>query len=340
VVGAVALVVLLLCPAAGFTVVATPFLANGGRVSWYKGPAAHELIAYDAIVDPGTRNYEVYTINPDRSSPQCFTCSSPLRKGFTGQPSWHPDGEHLVLQVESANSRHGYFNHMAWGFDNELWIIKRDGTEAELIWATPAGYAALHPHFSPDGTKLIFTERATAPTSPQNPWDNWRIRIADVDLTRPGPEKLSNVVEMTPNGPGFYEVHEFTADGRIVYSYTAGGQPYVDDVYTARIDGSDSVNLLNSPTSWDEHGHFSPNYGVLAYISSRFDPPSSSALNLRTELYANAGGAPQRITFYNKTSTDRVIVKDFDWDRSGTRIVYLVSGPPLPGPQLWIVTFP
>lgn len=336
-----ALLALLLWPAGSFAVSASPFLANGGRVSWYKGPAAHDLIAFDAIVDPLTLNSEVYTINPDRSSPQCITCTAVPKRGFIGQPSWHPDGEHLVIQVESATSRHGYFNHMAWGFDNDLWIVSRDGSRADLVWATPPGYTALHPHFSPDGTKLVFAERTIAGTTAQSPWDNWQIRVADVDLTRTGLDTLTNVVALTPSGPGFYETHGVTADGRIVYAHTDGGQMYVDDVYTSGLDGSGAVNLLQSPASWDEFGQFSPLNGALAFISSRFDPGSATPTALRTELYvALAGGTPQRVTFYNKTATDKYIVKDFDWDRSGTKIIYLLWGAQQASPQLWIVAFP
>ena len=331
----------LLYPSLGFAPVATPFLANGGRVSWYKGPAAHDLIVFDAVIDASTLHSEVYTINPDRSNPVCVTCDSPVPKGFVGQPDWHPDGEHLVIQVENEHSAHIMYNHPAWGIDNDLWIIRRDGTGAERIWATPRGHAALHPHFSNDGTKLMFAERVPLEDGPQNPWDNWRIRIADIDFTRPAQKKLHNVVTLTPNGRGFYETHEFAPGGRIIYSHTPGGLGYVDDVYSANMDGSDPVNLLNSPGSWDEFGYLSPLNGALAFISSRFDPDSGTALNLRTDLYiAMPGGAPQRVTFYNRTAEDKFIVKDFDWDRTGTRIVYLLWGAELKTPQLWMLTFP
>jgi hypothetical protein len=322
------------------TPTAVGFLANGGRVAWYKGPAAHDLIAFDAVVDATTLNSEVYTINPDHSGAQCVTCNAGLRKGFVGQPTWHPDGSHLVIQVENDNSKHTMYNHMAWGFDNDLWIISRDGTGAELIWATPQGYAALHPQFNADGTKLIFAERIVTDAVPPNPWDNWRIRMADVDLSRAGTDKLFNVATLLPNGSGFYETHEFTSNGRIVYSHTDGGQAYVDDIYTANADGTSPVNLTNSPATWDEHGHFSPFNQALAFVSSRFDPNSGTALTLRTELYVSPpGGTPQRLTFYNKTDTDKYIVKDFDWNRSGTKIVYLLWGSTLKSPQLWMMSF-
>lgn len=44
-------------------------------------------------------------------------------------------------------------------FINDLWVIKKDSTGAEKIWSTPKDNAALHPHFSKDGTKIMFAER-------------------------------------------------------------------------------------------------------------------------------------------------------------------------------------
>ena len=107
---------------------------NGGRLSWYHG-SAHELIAFDAITGE-RQNTELYLMNSDGSGRRCVTCDAGLRKGFVGQPSWHPDGEHIVIQVENDNSPHRLFNHMSWGVDNDLWLIRRDGSGAERIWET------------------------------------------------------------------------------------------------------------------------------------------------------------------------------------------------------------
>ncbi len=94
---------------------------NGGRLAWYAGPA-HELIAYDAMVDERTAATEVFVIRPDGSGVRCITCemSFPKGGGFVGQPAWHPDGKHLVIQVENANSKHSRFNHMSRDVDADL----------------------------------------------------------------------------------------------------------------------------------------------------------------------------------------------------------------------------
>ena len=220
------------------------FTEEGGRVDWYKG-SEHELIAYDAISNKILKNTEVYIVKPDGSGKQCVTCDSGIPKGFVGQPAWHPDGEHIIIQVENSNSKHRAMEHQCFGLNNDLWIIKKDGTGAKRIWTTDLNHAALHPHFSHNGTKLIFAERIpTGVKIPgigdrtpggENHWDGWQIRIADFD---PRNMEIIESTTIKPNGNGFYETNDFYNDEEFTYSYTANGQAYVDDLYSMKIDGA------------------------------------------------------------------------------------------------------
>ena len=272
------------------------FIEEGGRVDWHKGNA-HELIAFDAISNDLLKYSEVYTIKPDGSDKQCVTCNSDIPKGFVGQPAWHPDGEHLIIQVENTNSKHRGMEHVSFGFNNDLWIIKIDGTGAKRIWTTYLNHAALHPHFSHDGTKLIFAERIpTGEIIPgigeltpggENFWDGWQIRIADFD-----PENMeiirSTIIQ--PNGNGFYETNDFFNDNEFTYSFTAHGRAYVDDLYSIKTNGTNLVQIINSPTTWEEHGTFSPaGTGDFVFLSSRFDSawiaPMSKPDTISLELF-------------------------------------------------------
>jgi len=335
---------------------------NAGRVDWYKGDK-HQLIVYDAISDSRKMNTEVFTVQPDGTQKRCVTCESSVPKGFVGQPAWHPDGEHILIQAESSNSMHRRLNHLSFGIDNDLWLIRKDGSGAELIWETPKHHAALHPHFNKDGTKLIFSERVPTGKSyrllkrlipevgGENQWEGWRIHIADFDMKKKGKEKLSNHKTLFADRGGFFETHGFTDDGKIVFSYTPGGRPYVDDIYISHPEGSTMKQLVDSPATWDEHGSFSPVSSTLAFISSRADSewraPKSKANSLKTELFLKTGsGDVMQLTAFNKKedSEKRYLVSDFDWDKTGTRIVFQVApvsgrkGKPDP-PQLWMLTF-
>ncbi len=338
--------------------------ANGGRVAWYKG-GSHELIAFDAIVDDVTKNTEVFVMDPDGSNVQCVTCNSSIPKGFIGQPEWHPDGLHLVVQAENANTQHIRYNHMSWGINQDLWIVKLDGSNAEKIYDNSAfpEHAALHPHFNDDGSMLIFAERIatgevlflpSVTPGGENPWAGWQIHLASFDLQVPGTGKLFNHVILydteLPKDRGLYETHGFVNDSQIIYSATPDGENYVDDIYTANIDGSAAVNLTNSPSTWEEHGSYSPTGNALVFISSRVNPdwqaPADDASNLRTELYIERGGVTEQLTSFNEDgdADKRYLTSDYEWDAEGRRIAVLVqpvddlTGAPYPT-EIWLITF-
>jgi Tol biopolymer transport system component len=127
----------------------------------------------------------------------------------------------------------------------------------------------------------------------------------------------------------------------------------VNDSWSADPDGTAAVNLTSSPTTWEEHGSYSPSGNALVFISSRVDPtwsyPGDTAANLRTELYIQRGTAaePEQLTSFNRDGdpTKRYLTSDFDWDRSGRRIVVQVApvdtatGVP-DAPEIWRITFP
>lgn len=335
---------------------------RGGRLAWYKG-TKHELIAFDAISDWKTQNMELYTMQPDGSQRYCVTCDTAIKKGFVGQPAWFPDGEHIIIQVENENSRHTRFNHVSFGFDNDLWIIRFNGTDAERIYKTPPNHAVLHPHFNKNGTLIVFAEREPTGKSRlfwkkitpggENPWVGWRIHVANFDINKKGTDKLFNHRVLFKGAGGFYETHGFTKNNQIIYSHTAGGKAYVDDIYIANVDGRQRKKILDSSDTWDEHGLFSPSGRSLAFNSSRGDASwrasRSKPNQLKLDLYLRTqSGEIQRLTNMNALMADRekrYVTSDFDWDRKGQRIAFQVAvfgreaGWHVFSPEIWLLTF-
>ena len=331
------------------------FLENAGRVAWHHG-STHDLIAYDAVVS-STYAMDVFTIKPDGSAKTCITCKSALPQGFRGQMEWHPSGEFLVLQAENANSRHQYYNHPAWGVDNDLWLIRKDGSDAQKIWSpTQRGGGALHARFSRDGKKLVFAERM--PTGKQLPpiirrfgpggesqWDGWRIHIADIDPSKRGTGILSNHRQIMPNGTGFYETSGFTPDGKLIYAHTGDGQPYCDDIFVVGLDGGRLYNFSRSPSTWEEHGQFSPDGNHFAFLSSRADKslsfPRSKARDLTTELFLQRGQNPPIQLTRANDGTVKKVVSRYAWSPDSKRILYQLAE--LDGrkqPELWMLELP
>lgn len=334
---------------------------EGGRLDWYKGDK-HNLVAIDAIVDDDTKNTELFTMQPDGSGRSCLTCDAPVPKGFVGQPVWHPDGEHIIFQAENENSPHTLFNHLAWGINNDLWIIKRDGTEAEMIYKTNLNHAALHTQISPDGKTIVFSART--PTGRVNPklegitpggenhWEGWSIVSGRLDITKRGTEKISGLKTLIADDGGFFETHQVLEDGSIVFSHTKNGAPFVDDVFMMEADGGNVRKLVDSQETWDEHGLFSPDRKFLAFISSRNDKswraPDSRAKDLQTELYVKriSDGALRQVTDFNSGSR-RYLASDFSWSSDGLAIMIqaapfrkrLIGGYETLSPEIWLIEF-
>jgi Tol biopolymer transport system component len=299
-------------------------------------------------------------MNSDGSEKTNITEGTVVSEGFIGNPVWYIDGEHIVFQAESEHSEHRFLNHMAWGINNDLWIITKEGKDPELIYSTEINHGALHAHFNSEGNIIIFAERtATGVTydwieelnlgaGGENQWAGWSVHIADFDINKTGKEKLSNHRSITPNGPGFYETHTITDDKKIIYSFTPDGQGYVDDIYICNYDGSDPVNLINNPKSWEEHGNYSPSGKALAFLSNRFDKnweaPGSKTDALRLELYLKKDDEIIKLTDHNSEMDEniRYLVSDFSWNKDGDEILYQVA--PMKGidalsPQIWLLKF-
>ena len=307
--------------------------AHGGRVDWC---ASNNLIAFDRMT--GTDSSEVFVIRPDGSGERCITCSMPgLPKGIRGQPAWHPSGEFLVIQVQGKFYKGSRFEFVSWGIHNDLWLIAANGKWAQRLIETEYLGASLHPHFSDTGDRLFWTVRESTgkkirqrlfhkTPGKENPWDGWHLAIASFNRDVSGKTKLTNRSDFYRGEGGFFESHALKSDV-IWFSHTQNGRPLVDDIYRARWDGSQRVNITKSPTTWEEHGEPSPKGSLITFNSSRsFDwkNPPDNARTLRLELWARQvnTGKPFRLTDFNHplTGRGRVLTSDYAWSPSGREI--------------------
>lgn len=359
-------------PEAGPALSYRKFLPKGAHPSWYRGTAEnHDLIAYEApydtkATDPEnstTGNTEVFIISPNGGARVCVTCNDvKIPKGFIGQPSWHPDGEFLVLQAENlANSTHSDLNKTSRGINQDLWIIKSDGTQAEMVFQAPTNGGALRPQFNKDGTKLIFSERAGS-ANLSNPWTGWKISICDFSLAGLPGSKLGACQSITTYGSsGFYGLNCITDAGDILFSRTFSGKDYIDEIWKSQINGSNKIPVVSNSGVWDDRGCISPDQKTFIYSSSSFDTgwmyPGSNQSTLKTELfifqksdltYENIPNYQHtRLTYFNGflgASNKRFLVNDFDWSRDSRRIVFESQAIPLDGSaptsELWLLFLP
>jgi len=325
-----------------------PFVAKikgprGGRVDWH--PQGTE-IAYDSR-GLGTC-YDVYTMAPNGTGSRCLTCNrSDVPSHTKGSPAYHPSGRYIVFQAEKQ-SHEGFYctgSQPGMGVYDDLWILDRDLDRAYMIRAIPDGkeYGTLHPHFSHDGTKLLWSEMYAGPSStPGFEVGRWKLMIADVAIDDGGTLGLANIRQLAPtadSGEGIFEAHGFTPDDRhAVFSGDPGYGTSVysrNDIWTVDL----ATGVLDPITSdhYNEHGHFSPSGAHVALMSAE-------DLRFGTEWYLmNPDGSGRcqlsHLNFWNPTAVTSAA--DLSWAPDGTRFAGYahILGNGAPEENIYIVDF-
>jgi Tol biopolymer transport system component len=298
---------------------------NGGRVDW--SHSGNNLIAFDKP-DSGDY-YDVFTMNPDGSNEVCLTCSNPQLPGkHMGNPAWHPSGDYIVFQAEKSShpAVPPYFTTPGVGIYNDLWVMTSDG---DSVWQltdldTTERTGVLHPHFSHDGSKLLWSENLDA--------SQMALKIADFVVDSSGPHLDSITIYQPGSQHRLYESHGFLP-GDTIMLFTGSLQPGQHwtgmDIYTLNLNSLELRRLTSTWDDWDEHAQYSPNGDTIIWISSNGYPfnPDSFYKELRTELWMmNADSSDKvRLTYFNKPGHPeytgvRTVVGDNSWSPEGSKI--------------------
>ncbi len=312
----------------GKTVLAINVLVSaiGGRVDWSK--SGNNLIAFDKVSPTGY--YQVYTMNPDGSNQTCVTCSNGTLIKNNGNPAWHPSGQYLVFQGQDPTKGDvgGLVNPGA-GVNNHIWVINNDGTNGRnlsLVSGVPTAIGAIHPHFSTAGAQIIWAQELNLGGAD----GNWAIIVADFNGALNPP--ISNIQVLQPGGSNlFYETHGFSPDdSKILYtanpdSTTLNG----NDLYTYDLHSATVLNVTNTASVYDEHGHFSPDGKKIDWISHM---GLGATPTLASELWTmNPDGTNQtKLTYFNDPTAPEYIpggavAADSDWSPDSQKIVLLVN---------------
>ena len=304
----------------------TTLKESGGRVDW----SPWNVIAFDQL---GADNYfDVFTMNPDGSNERCLTCNRPeLPNRHIGNPAWHPSGAYIVFQSQKANAPANpisdYFANPGSGINNDLWLMDSGATRFWRLTDVPLNHGGvLHPHFSNQGDKLVWTERLTAQGGPIG---QWALKLADFRIVDDTP-RIENVRTYQPGAQfRFYETHGFTPDGRkLLFSGNlepgqseSGGDIYTGDLITGQV-----TNLTSTLTEWDEHARNSPGGGWIAWMSSM--GPGGNAQLPRSDFWLMRadGSSKRQVTFFNQAGRPEHIpggatAADSSWSPDGTRLL-------------------
>ncbi|MBU7046466.1 MAG: PD40 domain-containing protein, partial [Theionarchaea archaeon] len=290
------------------------FIEEGGRVDW-----SHEkdVIAFDKKGSDGS--YDIYITDQYGLLEKRLTHDSYPQ--HSGNPAWHPSGRWIVFQSVNTSLIPSFVNredadaytNPGAGWLNNLWVADREGRNFYRLTNVDVTGGVLHPHFSPDGTQLVWAERIGGETDT----GMWVLKIADFDLFD---KSLKNTKIFTPGEhPCFYESHGFSPDGtKILFSGNLKkGQPlYGLDIYELDLETQKLTQLTDSFYQWDEHAHYSPDGQKIVWMSSQ----GYDMNPLKTDYWImdSNGSNKTQLTFFNVPGHPHfmgmpIVAADFSW---------------------------
>lgn len=301
---------------------------NGGRVDW---SATGNRIAFDREITEN--HYEVFTMNPDGSNVTCITCSiAALPHISNGNPAWDPSGQWIIFQA--AKPGHLRPTHLTPGIGirDDLWMIKPDRSDVREIVSLPDGpnEGLLHPHFSPDGTKLSWSQmtKIASPWGTNQEYGYWQLAVAD--YSGGDNPSLSDIQYFSPGGDAFYENHGISPDNQWLYftsNMNAGqlGKPAFEDndIYRMNL-GNGSVEQLTT-VGYNEHAELNSRGDTLVFMSSADEQNSGTDYWLMDADGTNK----RRLTYFNEPrhaeySPNPLVAADSSWSPDGDQIVAYV----------------
>ncbi|HET6781403.1 MAG TPA: hypothetical protein VFH67_04855, partial [bacterium] len=312
---------------AAASIEAQVLVPEGGRVAWSH---ARNLIAFDRRSQAGT--FEIYTIHPDGSDEQCLTCERPvLPRSHRGNPAWHPSGEYVAFQAHDPalsggrGPKESYTGTPGLGINNDIWLMKADGTHFWRITRVKAGGGVLHPHFSHDGRLLLWSE--IVDPSVRGLGGQWAIKIAEIVLSEAGPYP-ARVRTLRPGDLQLYETHAFSPDDRrILFSGAPRRGDYFDlEIYAFDLTTSRLTQLTRN-NEWDEHAQFTADGKRIVWASSEGVEQRKDPRDLKLEYWImnDDGSSKQRLTRFNDPSAPEfrpgALAADFEFGPDGKTIV-------------------
>ena len=310
---------------------------QGGRVSW-----SHQLnvIAFDRKGNDGYN--DICVMNVDGTHVDCLTCDRSVPQLHNGNPSWHPSGEYIVFQAQDPDLRDlpvpgtimKYIASPGMGIHNNVWVMRSDGSKFWQITHVKEYHGALHPHFSPDGNTLLWSEII----SPYlDRIGRWAIKIADFRI-EDNDIHVDNIQTLQPGNLQLYEMHGFSPDGtKILFSGIEEGGYYYDmEIYIMDV-ATGHTEQLTDNNEWDEHAHFTVDGNYIVWVSSEgiLQPKGDSLEDIIADppkleywIMSVDGSNKQRLSGFNHPGTpeymdipEGVGLGDFDWGPEGKTIV-------------------
>jgi Tol biopolymer transport system component len=199
-------------------------------------PGLPQSIAFhsNSVLNPnGTRNLEVYVMNPDGTDQTRLTFDARTDQ----QPDISPNG----LQIVFCSTRITDTNPEG---DLEIFVMDADGSNVKQLTFNGAGINDAWPRWSPNGKQIAFHSNVAG---------NFEIYVIDADG--------SNLTRVT-DYPGIDQFPEWSPNGRQLAIARNG------DIYLIEIDGTISAQLTDHLAT-DQMPSWAPDGNRIAFMSLR-----------------------------------------------------------------------
>lgn len=268
-----------------------------------------------------------------------------INQRHNGYPAWHPSGKYIVFQSEEehhygvankwpGNPGIGVFYNL-WATDEEgrrFWKLTDIPIKQEKDDGIPA-MGVLNPHFSHDGSRLMWTERYEE----GGKWGSWRVNVAGFRDGDRGPRLENETVLFQPGaGLGCYVTAlDFSPDDNAVLlaGNLDGQDEFGMDQYLYDLHEGILSNLQNSPEVWEEDASWSPDGDRIIYMTNLgspldFDDPHRYWQPHTGEYWAMNpdGSGKRRLTYFNEPGYPEymgrpVLAACSSFDPGGKRLV-------------------
>lgn len=343
-------------------------------------PVDENIVVY-AIPD-NNKIYQIHRRNLDTSEDVCLTCNNqngPSIGLHKGAPTFHPDGKHIIMQVEmEEHPFEGELGDPGAGWFNNLWMTTINGDQWWQLTNYPHGdkdsYGVLFPRVSHDGKKIAWSQLYKSDPKGQydyrqgkmvpnsNPWGLWQLNIADLVIDE-NPH-IENIKSYRPGNGNFYEPQEWSlGDDKLMFaSDIQKDHVYKLDIWMIDVNTQELTQLTNTNGAWEEFASFSPNGKKISFMSSEccnWDPENPKSIpfksTLATELYImdSDGANKVQLTSFNENGLPgsewdkylqgRIIITENKWSSDGKKIffgmVFFSENNEPLGAAVWELTF-
>ncbi len=257
-------------------------LTSGPSDAWFPSwsPDGRRIAFASHRTDPDPTDdievMDVFTMRADGSDVRRVTDSV----GFSGTPSWSPDGRWLVFSADRADYPKG----------QGIYITRSDGSSApRRITALPAGQEWQElARFSPDGSRIVFTEYRNVDV-PGDDGQTVQVEQSALITVRPDGTKLRRITPWELSASD----GDWSPDGRrIVFGTRPAWAGGLQEVMIADADGSHLRNLshdhpVSGPRLPDDdyresfNPAWSPDGRFVVFVHARWNPTDGFAMGLQ-----------------------------------------------------------